>query len=478
MNCKKYKEFRLRDAVRGCYTADKMTPESMYFAMIGEMYDHVHTLKILGHRLSSDVFMFDARKGLCDDMDCKSIRYLKYVETREGKEKKIYKMRAGKFLRKLCEEHHVIEWYGEPLVNYACERFQREWEAYAAPRMDDRYKLVVDDDFESIYSDTKYVSGNFHSCMVNQDQHDFYECAVSAKAASLRTVDDEILARCIVFTDVRDERSGETLKLAERQYSADSDEMFMRILIDKLIAEGYIDGYKRIGCGCGDANAFVSNSGEDWSNRHFSIECDLDDGDTLSYQDSFKWYDIDERRAYNYEESGAYDDLSTTDHYFNGGSEYDEYHGRYCREVVDVYYHEQWIPCDEDDLEDFVEWRGDYYHMDDCFRCPECNEWIPYRAAEEGRMYYSDITEEDYCCDYCLQEAERRFKEDYWWYSELTEDYYETEDELDRAEKEYAIGNDSYSFILRKAFAYEEDMEEAEYEALAASCELVTDYEL
>ena len=33
------------------------------------------------------------------------------------------------------------------------------------------------------------------------------------------------------------------------------------------------------------------------------IDCDLETYDRLSYQDSFKWYDIRERVAYNYETS-------------------------------------------------------------------------------------------------------------------------------------------------------------------------------
>ena len=43
--------------------------------------------------------------------------------------------------------------------------------------------------------------------------------------------------------------------------------------------------------------------------------------DTLSYQDSFKWYDYEERKAYNYKHSADDYLLDTTDRNLNGGDD-------------------------------------------------------------------------------------------------------------------------------------------------------------
>ncbi len=45
---------------------------------------------------------------------------------------------------------------------------------------------------------------------------------------------------------------------------------------------------------------FVDLEENSLSDRKFRIECDLDYDDTLSYQDSFKWYNQSGRTADNY----------------------------------------------------------------------------------------------------------------------------------------------------------------------------------
>ena len=79
-----------------------------------------------------------------------------------------------------------------------------------------------------------------------------------------------------------------------------------RALIDALIKGGHIDGYKKVGAGCGDSRAFVDLEENSLSDRKFRIECDLDYDDTLSYQDSFKWYNQSE------EDSGQLREVATS----------------------------------------------------------------------------------------------------------------------------------------------------------------------
>ena len=79
------------------------------------------------------------------------------------------------------------------------------------------------------------------------------------------------------------ETGGKTIRYRENN-------TLKRALIDALIKGGHIDGYKKVGAGCGDSRAFVDLEENSLSDRKFRIECDLDYDDTLSYQDSFKWY--------------------------------------------------------------------------------------------------------------------------------------------------------------------------------------------
>ena len=109
--------------------------------------------------------------------------------------------------------------------------------------------------------------------------------------------------------------------MLERQYSSNEDNTLKRLLIDKLIQGKYIDGYKTGGASCSDADAFVDIDGNSLRDRKFEIKCRLSEEDTLSYQDSFKWYDYEERKAYNYKHSADDYLLDTTDRNLNGGDD-------------------------------------------------------------------------------------------------------------------------------------------------------------
>ena len=146
---------------------------------------------------------------------------------------------------------------------------------------------------------------------------------------------------CIIYNEVHDQHD-KVWRLAERQYSTDCNDILKRALVDALIRDGHIDGYKKIGAGCGDSQAFVDNEGNSLSHLKLSISCDLDYGDTLSYQDSFKSYDEYERVATNFGEGDI--GLDTTNGEIEDEDderEYDSYHDRYCSEVRTVYRSEE-----------------------------------------------------------------------------------------------------------------------------------------
>ena len=267
--------------------------------------------------------------------------------------------------------------------------------------------------------------------MVDRERTSFYRDSVKAKAAYIIDKTGLIVARAILFTDVTDQ-DGKKWRLLERQYSSEGDDVLKRLLVDKLIQEDYIDGYKVIGASCHDANSFVDVCGNSLSDRKFEIDCELELEDTLSYQDSFKWYSYNQNKAYNYENSGTSYNLDTTDLNLYGddnedNGEWDSYHQYYCDDTRLCYRNGIEIRVDSDNLDDFVwiESRQEYHHENDCVCCDECGTDI----LEDDAMY-SEVTEEYYCCKKCMEKAEDEFKRKNWYYSEYDDEWYESLDDI------------------------------------------------
>ena len=388
---------------------------------------------INGADVYSVKYKLDDFRGICEDGDTRSIRYF---NTERGR---VFKMRAGKFLRNLIEENpNLNAMLPEQIKIWVCEEFAERWKAYAAENVcKDAYTLYVNDDFEMIYSG-QWLRGDFGSCMVDDGFWTFYRDSVSTKAAYLMDADDMIVARCIIYTDVID-GVGNHLRLAERQYASNGDESLKRMLVMRLIDGGHIDGYKKVGADCHSPRAFVDVHGNPLANLKLHIDCDLFNYDTVSYQDSFKYYDSDERVAYNY---GDYENLCNTDgtlevednHDNECWSDYnecyiDDYDAYYVESRDDYFYSSQvreayrmdcngrWYreTCFEDDV---LEINGEYYYAgDDCDdyesegirRCEECGEYfVPEREDSD----HSDLTDEWYCCEECRKSAEESYAED------------------------------------------------------------------
>lgn len=398
-------------------------------------------INVMGREFYSSVYKTDEQEGICLDGDCNAIRYIVVDSNRD------YKMKAGKFLRKLITEIHLEEVLGEQVVTYICEEFSNEWRAYAKSKQPNEYNLIVNDDFEAIYdssnhpdNESGYGRASFDSCMVNKSQDAFYKYSVKALAASIWK-NDCMYARCVIFTEVTDQ-DGVAYRLAERQYSAGGSDQLKQTLINMLIEGGHIDGYKKIGAGCGDSRLFIANGGTDLSDKHLSIRCWLELDDTLSYQDSFKWYDIDSHTAYNYSDDGYTHMLDTTNRGLQG-CEYDEYHEEYCNEVTTVYvwnsrthrYDE--MTCNSNILDDFCWSDHENGYFDDCNQCEHCGDWIPRDCGTYCE--YEDV----YVCDSCdciyFEPAESYFtsenaieewKSDNWHPCDDCNEYFESLDDL------------------------------------------------
>lgn len=418
--CKRFKNLRL------------MSISMMESVLLNEVAFKVDSVCLAnGTYVYSKDFNIDDRRGVCEDGDTKCVRYVRKDNNR------VYKMKAGKFMRNVLESCGAVEKYCEQAIIYVCERFAEKWSAYVESNYGDGLTLHVDEDFCRIYNDYE-CKGDFHSCMSGEDQYYFYEEAVKAKAAYLTNDDDKIVARCVIFTEVHDNDTGEVFRLAERQYATDQDNSLKQILVNKLIAAKEIDGYKQIGVDCHKSMNFVLNDGTSLSDRHLWIRCNLDYEDTLSYQDSFKWYDMASRRADNY--GYGFHDLATTDREFQGYAEWDSYHGRYCEsvEIVNTYnsYFGRFVEetCDSDDLIDFG-WcarYGEYY--DRCEYSRYEDDCIP-----EGEYVFSEFLDDYLWSDHAswCEEAQDylpdtdydyyfgKWKEENWEYDEYNQEYVE-----------------------------------------------------
>lgn len=373
---------------------------------------------LIGNTYWSNQYRTDHMNGLCEDFDKKAVRYV------NTKTERVYKMKAGKFFTSIIKETEIGQILSEPVVNWLSEEFTQDWQTYTFGQTPD-VELHIDDNFEKIYSDHWCRAFNGCSCMVGRDRHSFYEDAVDAKAAYLTDPEGYVLARAILFTNVKDE-NGNKWRLLERQYAKESNEVLKRLLVDLCIKGGHIDGYKQIGAGCSEARAFVANDGASLADKKFSIRCELGLSDTLSYQDSFKFYDYDNNVAYNYSDSHFDYCLDTTDLNLEGDdeddSEYDEYHDYNCDETRICYYHGEEISVDVDNLEDFILCEdGEYHHHDDVTQCDQCGKWI----VREDATYNSDA--EAYFCD---SECESKYIKENFFYAEYDDDYFYHEDDI------------------------------------------------
>lgn len=375
---------------------------------------------LIGKTYWSSQYRTDHMEGLCEDFDKKAVRYV------NTKTDRVYKMKAGKFFTSIIKETEIGQILSEQVVNWLSEEFTQDWQTYTFGKTPN-VELHVDDNFKLIYDGCACKDFNGCSCMVDRDRHSFYEEAVDAKAAYLLDIDGYVLARAIIFTDVKDE-DGKKWRLLERQYSKESNEVLKRLLVDMLIKGNYIDGYKQIGAGCSESRAFVANDGTSLADKKFSIRCELDTYATLSYQDSFKFYDYDKSIAYNYADVRYDYNLDTTDLNLQGDYDddddqaYDEYHDYNCDETRICYYHGEEISVDVDNLEDFI-WidsLNEYYHKDDCTQCDSCGKWL----VKEDATYNSDA-EAYFCNDQC----EAKYIKANFYYAEY-DDYFHNEDDI------------------------------------------------
>ena len=441
-----------------CFFLERLhSVNDLYFWAINELdctCEHFPNIILMGYSFYSPEFYTDDYRGICLDGSTAFVRYKRQDNDKE------YKMRIGKMIRHLCDSHDVCKHFPEALKTHLGERFGEEWQAYAASKSD-HLKLSLDVTFADIYGDGEIdCCSGFGSCMQGEGYHTFYEDAVKASPAALINAEGLIAARCVIFDEVTDEETGEKLRLAERQYAEGEDLVLKKILVQKLIEAGRIDGFKAVGAGCHSPMNFLRNDGSSLSHQ-MHIECDLDEGDTLSYQDSFKYYDFEERIAYNYDAAGHYDEnLCETDGVFRGGNggNYDDYNEEWTDDdLVTVYVNGNPMTCSEYRLDDFrwIQSLQEYHHCDDVTQCERCDEYVL-----DCDAVYSELTGEYYCCDDCLEDAESEWRKENWEYSVWDNEYYEHvvschEYGVDNEYHSITISQDSLDWLLGRKSAIE-----------------------
>lgn len=366
--------------------------------------------------------------------------YIKYYRQDNDK---TYNMRLGKMLN----DHWDLTEFGKVIPGsmrvYISEVLSQDLKAYASKYTG--WALHVDDDFEGIYDRDRYEDGaDFHSCMVGKDLTDFYT-HFDANAAYITNANNKIVARCILWNKVH--HNGKIIRFADRQYAEDQDRVMMQLLIDKLIEDDYIDAYKPVGDGCSGCEESVNFIQEDGTIKHkfasMRVYCDCDIIDYLDgnipYLDTFKW--VDGCVAYNIEEKGEYE-CCRTDGYADDVGVWDDWHEYLCNETTTVYCRGREYQCDIDDLGDFrfVDRLQEYHYYEDTIYCEWCNE---YELEEDA--YYSELTEEWYCCESCMEEAEQDYKEYNWHQVSWDDEYYEDYEYIQVWDKdhyqEYTMGD-------------------------------------
>ncbi len=456
-----------------------MSAGVVYAWTVGLGNDYYFQIHLADWIFRSSKYKLDELQGICADEDAKSVRYVN--EERGGR---VFKMKAGKFLQAIIEENAATRALPEQLKRWLGEEFTREWQSYASSHIDTGLTLHVDDDFERIYSSAHCACG-FGSCMQGKNLWQYYRDSIRAKAAYLTDADGYVVARCVVYQEAHDEY-GNTYRLAERQYAKGESNVLKQILVDRLIAEGHIDGYKRIGVDCHANTAFVANNGKSMDNLHLSIECSLDFDEPLSYQDSFVYYDKEAGVAYN-DCAADYDyELDTTDGFIKDMSlVYSDYHNmdlNHDHAVWDEYF-EDYIPqgsetaaiydgrtitVDEEHARDsgdfhwsehedayihheeclYVAWRDDYFltedTVDDIHGETQYRHDCSWSSYHEGYILDDDAEYSSYYGTYLETDSAVFSNHENDWlpedeaiHSAITDDYYSSEESLLEGEAAY-----------------------------------------
>jgi len=351
--------------------------------------------------ICTDFYGCDNNNGRCTDGDVGAVRYIKVEDG------KTYKMKIGKWMNGILTKEYadVINAVGNPLINYFLETVITRWKATGFSG--ERYELQTEKEgltFEHIYSTDTCVS-KLGSCMMDDCQFEFYDNSVNAQPVAL--YDKQIrkfVCRAVIFNDVKD-ANGKTYRYLERQYG--QTDLLKQVLIDACYKANLIDIHKSAMAGYSDVTEVYDRDNKKIES-FLQIDIHLEPNDVLSFQDTFRYYDIDKKKGYNIHEDGADHRLDVTDCRFYAG-EWDEYNQEYTTDsltTVNVWtghhYNEQTVSVDYADSS-FQIYENEYY----------------------DELYHSDIMDEEIPLD-MVEELEQAYKERNWNFDEYNNEYTES----------------------------------------------------
>lgn len=358
-----------------------------------------------GCSIRTDAYRADEYNGRCIDGDVGAVRYIKQEDNG------IYKMKIGKWILSILQnEYNVTDLVGLPLVNYWIETLTTQWKSSGFAG--ERFTLKTREEgltFEHIYS-TDSCAGKLGSCMMDDEQYVFYENAVDAEPVALYDEqEDTIVARAVVFHNVKD-REGNAHNYLERQYA--KSDILKEILIDKCYEKGIIDIHKSSSAGYSDVSEIYNKGRERIEDTFLSIDMCIESGDTISFQDTFRFYHYDKKIATNLPLYGenATCRLDTTDRTLRMG-EWDEYNEEYT----------------EDELTYVYVWSGAGYMRQTVSEEYAEGRFGIYDGEYYDELYYSEVMDEDIPLDR-IGELEEEYKQDNWEWDEYNEEY--TDDTL------------------------------------------------
>ena len=358
-----------------------------------------------GCSIRTDAYKADEYNGRCIDGDAGAVRYIK------AEDGEIYKMKIGKWILSILQnEYNVIDLVGLPLVNYWIETVTAQWKSSGFNG--ERFMLKTQKEgltFEHIYSTDK-CAGKLGSCMMDDGQYVFYENSVDAEPAALYDQQEgAIVARAVIFHNVKD-REGHPYNYLERQYA--KNDMYKEMLIDKCYEKGIIDIHKSASAGYSDVTEIYNKERQRLEDTFLSIEMNIENGDTISFQDTFRYYNYDKKIGTNlmiYGENPT-NRLDTTDCYLRIG-EWDEYNEEYT----------------QDDLTEVYVWNGTEYFVQTVSEDYAADRFDSYEGEFYDYLVHSDIIGDDVPADR-IGELEEEYKENFWNYDEFNGEY--TEDDL------------------------------------------------
>lgn len=331
----------------------------------------------------------------------------------------------------------------DKVLNRAAELFSIQWEAFVKTY---DYYLNIDTNFVGIYE-----ARGFGSCMTGEGNYTMFEghhTMEEARACYLTNRAGDIVARAILWTNAKDEK-GKSYRLLDRCYSLNSNVSLQQVLIGRCKEAGVIDLYKPAGCSCHDQKNIKTLDGSDFTGRLYTY-IDIDNGDRVSYMDTFVWYNQDEKKAYNYECDNYTHELDTTAGVLFCGV-YSEYYNREIDEEVAVWSCDvdSYIDCND---EEFVYIEGEYYLTSNCFYAIDTGNYFKdtdeiFYAEDTNKWYENNdnlVYSDESCCYYTIENCFFSKKRNIWIFDE--EAIYIEEDDYDfiNNKDEYYFYNGTY----------------------------------